>query len=87
MPSILVASKMKSGLPKPVHSAAPILHVPARTIPQPCYLKLGNKIEVSKPSYTTSQISLKPSYEPTGETLPIKKTDSSENGFDTQVRE
>ncbi|KAM3919642.1 neuron navigator 2 isoform 3-T3 [Leptodactylus fuscus] len=87
MPSILVASKMKSGLPKPVHSAAPILHVPARTIPQPCYLKLGNKIEVSKPSYTTSQIPLKPQYgyESTGEALPIKKTDSSENVFDTQI--
>ncbi|XP_056383756.1 neuron navigator 2 [Hyla sarda] len=87
MPSILVASKMKSGLPKPVHSAAPILHVPARTIPQPCYLKLGNKIEVSKPSYTTGQIPLKPNfgYESTGEALPIKKTDSDENGFDTQI--
>ncbi|XP_075694232.1 neuron navigator 2 isoform X3 [Rhinoderma darwinii] len=87
MPSILVASKMKSGLPKPVHSAAPILHIPARTIPQPCYLKLGNKIEVSKPSYPTSQIPLKPQfgYESTGEALPIKKTDSSENVFDTQI--
>ncbi|XP_073514345.1 neuron navigator 2 isoform X14 [Phyllobates terribilis] len=87
MPSILVASKMKSGLPKPVHSAAPILHVPARTIPQPCYLKLGNKIEVSKPLYTTSQIPLKPhfGYESTEEALPFKKTDSSENVFDTQI--
>ncbi|XP_076399486.1 neuron navigator 2 isoform X5 [Peromyscus maniculatus bairdii] len=47
MPAILVASKMKSGLPKPVHSAAPILHVPpARTGPQPCYLKLGSKVEI-----------------------------------------
>ncbi|XP_069821192.1 neuron navigator 2 isoform X1 [Dendropsophus ebraccatus] len=87
MPSILVASKMKSGLPKPVHSAAPILHVPARTIPQPCYLKLGNKIEVSKPSYATSQIPLKPhfGYESTGDALPNKKTDSDENVFDTQI--
>ncbi|XP_066439679.1 neuron navigator 2 isoform X5 [Eleutherodactylus coqui] len=87
MPSILVASKMKSGLPKPVHSAAPILHVPARTIPQPCYLKLGTKIEVSKPSYTSSQIPLKPqfTYESTGDALAIKKTDSSENVFDTQI--
>ncbi|XP_044126719.1 LOW QUALITY PROTEIN: neuron navigator 2 [Bufo gargarizans] len=87
MPSILVASKMKSGLPKPVHSAAPILHVPARTIPQPCYLKLGNKIELSKPSYPTSQIPLKPQcgYESTAEAVPIKKSDSSENVFDTQI--
>ncbi|XP_071975018.1 neuron navigator 2 isoform X3 [Engystomops pustulosus] len=87
MPSILVASKMKSGLPKPVHSAAPIVHVPARTIPQPCYLKLGNKIEVSKPSYQTSQIPLKPhyGYESTGEALPIKKTEETENVFDTQI--
>ncbi|XP_045340718.1 neuron navigator 2 isoform X17 [Leopardus geoffroyi] len=47
MPAILVASKMKSGLPKPVHSAAPILHVPpARAGPQPCYLKLGSKVEI-----------------------------------------
>ncbi|XP_040183846.1 neuron navigator 2 isoform X3 [Rana temporaria] len=86
MPSILVASKMKSGLPKPVHSAAPILHVPARTIPQPCYLKLGNKVDVAKPAYP-SQISLKPQYgyESTGEALPIKKTDSEENVFDTQI--
>ncbi|XP_068116310.1 neuron navigator 2 isoform X2 [Hyperolius riggenbachi] len=86
MPSILVASKMKSGLPKPVHSAAPILHVPARTIPQPCYLKLGNKVDVSKPTYP-SQIPLKPQfgYETTGEVLPIKKTDSEENVFDTQI--
>ncbi|XP_018410272.1 PREDICTED: neuron navigator 2 [Nanorana parkeri] len=86
MPSILVASKMKSGLPKPVHSAAPILHVPARTIPQPCYLKLGNKVDVPKPAYP-NQIPLKPQfgYEPTGEALPIEKTDPEEDVFDTQI--
>ncbi|KAM9301882.1 neuron navigator 2 isoform 2-T2 [Gastrophryne carolinensis] len=85
MPSILVASKMKSGLPKPVHSAAPIIHVPARTIPQPCYLKLANKADVPKPTYP-NQISLKPqfSYENTGEALPIKG-DSEEDVFDTQI--
>ncbi|MEE6498943.1 hypothetical protein FKM82_003256 [Ascaphus truei] len=86
MPAILVASKMKSGLPKPVHSAAPILHVPARTIPQPCYLKLGNKVEVSKLSYP-GQMSLKPQlgYESAGDGHPIKKTDSTESIFDTQI--
>ncbi|KAM4720976.1 neuron navigator 2 [Rhinophrynus dorsalis] len=86
MPSILVASKMKSGLPKPVHSAAPILHVPARTIPQPCYLKLGNKVEVSKPSYP-SQIPIKPQLgnESSGDGNLVKKTDSTENVFDTQI--
>lgn len=79
---------MKSGLPKPVHSAAPILHVPpARTGPQPCYLKLGSKVEVSKITYP-SQIPLKSQglQEPTGEGLPLRKSGSVENGFDTQVR-
>ncbi|XP_049978104.1 neuron navigator 2 isoform X11 [Alexandromys fortis] len=87
MPAILVASKMKSGLPKPVHSAAPILHVPpARTGPQPCYLKLGSKVEVSKTA-CTSQIPLKSQglQEPTGEGLPLRKSSSLENEFDTQI--
>ncbi|XP_063253620.1 neuron navigator 2 [Prinia subflava] len=87
MPAILVASKMKSGLPKPVHSAAPILHVPtARTIPQPCYLKFGNKVEVTKPLYS-SQIPLKSSngQENAGDGLPARKSGSVENGFDTQI--
>ncbi|KAL4697394.1 hypothetical protein H8959_003092 [Pygathrix nigripes] len=89
MPAILVASKMKSGLPKPVHSAAPILHVPpARAGPQPCYLKLGSKVEVSKTTYP-SQIPLKSQVlqglqEPAGEGLPLRKSGSVENGFDTQ---
>lgn len=88
MPAILVASKMKSGLPKPVHSAAPILHVPpARAGPQPCYLKLGSKVEVSKTAYP-SQIPLKSQglQEPAGEGLPLRMSGSVENGFDTQVR-
>nr|XP_040140550.1 neuron navigator 2 isoform X14 [Ictidomys tridecemlineatus] len=87
MPAILVASKMKSGLPKPVHSAAPILHVPpARAGPQPCYLKLGSKVEVSKTAYP-SQIPLKSQglQEPAGEGLPLRKSGSLENGFDTQI--
>ncbi|XP_069327296.1 neuron navigator 2 isoform X2 [Eulemur rufifrons] len=87
MPAILVASKMKSGLPKPVHSAAPILHVPpARAGPQPCYLKLGSKVEVSKTAYP-SQIPLKSQglQEPAGEGLPLRKSGSVENGFDTQI--
>ncbi|XP_062431942.1 neuron navigator 2 isoform X1 [Rhea pennata] len=87
MPAILVASKMKSGLPKPIHSAAPILHVPtARTIPQPCYLKFGNKVEVTKPSYF-SQIPLKSpnGQENVGDGLPPRKSSSVENGFDTQI--
>lgn len=87
MPAILVASKMKSGLPKPVHSAAPILHVPpARAGPQPCYLKLGNKVEVSKTAYP-SQIPLKSQglQEPAADALPLRKSGSVENGFDTQV--
>ncbi|XP_068050272.1 neuron navigator 2 isoform X3 [Anomalospiza imberbis] len=87
MPAILVASKMKSGLPKPVHSAAPILHIPtARTIPQPCYLKFGNKVEVMKPLYS-SQIPLKSAngQENAGDSLPARKSSSVENGFDTQI--
>ncbi|XP_076879249.1 neuron navigator 2 isoform X3 [Brachyhypopomus gauderio] len=37
MPAILVVSKMKSGLPKPVHSALPIPQIPTRAVhPQPC---------------------------------------------------
>ncbi|KAM8808052.1 neuron navigator 2 isoform 3-T3 [Eudromia elegans] len=87
MPAILVASKMKSGLPKPVHSAAPILHIPtARTSPQPCYLKFGSKVEVTKPLYS-SQIPLKaPSgQESAGDGLPPRKSGSAENGFDTQI--
>uniref|UniRef100_A0A803VC74 Neuron navigator 2 n=1 Tax=Ficedula albicollis TaxID=59894 RepID=A0A803VC74_FICAL len=87
MPAILVASKMKSGLPKPVHSAAPILHVPtARTIPQPCYLKFGNKVEVTKPLYS-SEIPLKSSngQENAGDGLPARKSSLVENGFDTQI--
>uniref|UniRef100_A0A8C9EUA8 Neuron navigator 2 n=1 Tax=Pavo cristatus TaxID=9049 RepID=A0A8C9EUA8_PAVCR len=87
MPAILVASKMKSGLPKPVHSAAPILHVPsARAIPQPCYLKFGSRVEVTKPSYS-SQIPLKsPSgQESAGDGLPPRKGSSVESAFDTQI--
>ncbi|XP_060259963.1 neuron navigator 2 isoform X10 [Ovis aries] len=87
MPAILVASKMKSGLPKPVHSAAPILHVPpARAGPQPCYLKLGSKVEVSKTAYP-SQIPLKSQglQELAGEGLPLRMSGSVENGFDTQI--
>ncbi|KAM8939033.1 neuron navigator 2 [Pelodytes ibericus] len=78
MPSILVASKMKSGLPKPMHSATPILHVPARTIPQPCYLKIGNK--VPKPS---CQILLNPQLG--YESAEDQQVDSTENGFNTQI--
>ncbi|XP_041416956.1 neuron navigator 2 isoform X7 [Xenopus laevis] len=86
MPSILVASKMKSGLPKPIHSAAPMLHVPARTIPQPCYIKLGNKAEVSKHAFP-SQVPLKPqpAIDSSGDGHLIKKSDSTEGGFDTQI--
>ncbi|XP_042294914.1 neuron navigator 2 isoform X6 [Sceloporus undulatus] len=87
MPAILVASKMKSGLPKPVHSASPIVHVPAaRTIPQPCYLKFGSKVEVNKSSYS-SQIPLKShhGHENAGDAFPPKKSSSIENAFDTQI--
>uniref|UniRef100_A0A669QME8 Neuron navigator 2 n=1 Tax=Phasianus colchicus TaxID=9054 RepID=A0A669QME8_PHACC len=87
MPAILVASKMKSGLPKPVHSAAPILHVPAaRAIPQPCYLKFGSRVEVTKPSYS-SQIPLKsPSgQESAGDGPSPRKGSSVESAFDTQI--
>ncbi|XP_031756004.1 neuron navigator 2 isoform X8 [Xenopus tropicalis] len=86
MPSILVASKMKSGLPKPIHSAAPILHVPARTIPQPCYIKLGNRAEVSKHAFP-SQTPLKPqpAYDSSGDGHLIMKSHSTEGGFDTQI--
>lgn len=87
MPAILVASKMKSGLPKPVHSASPIVHIPAaKTVPQPCYLKFGNKVEVNKSSYA-SQIPLKSQngHENAGDGFLRKKSSSIENGFDTQV--
>ncbi|XP_053304863.1 neuron navigator 2 isoform X3 [Spea bombifrons] len=86
MPSILVASKMKSGLPKPVHSAAPILHVPARSVPQPCYLKLGNKLDVSKPLYP-SQGPLKPQlgYDSSEDRSSADKGDAAESDFDTQI--
>ncbi|XP_041131092.1 neuron navigator 2 isoform X4 [Polyodon spathula] len=86
MPAILVASKMKSALPKPVHSAAPIQHIPARTIPQPCYLKLGSKLEVSKSTYS-SQIPLKSPHGHEGEEdrAPHRKSTGLENGFDTQI--
>ncbi|XP_058858505.1 neuron navigator 2 isoform X4 [Acipenser ruthenus] len=84
MPAILVASKMKSGLPKPVYSAAPIQHIPARTIPQPCYLKLGSKLEVSKPTYS-SQLPLKSPHGHEGEGAPHRKSTGLENGFDTQI--
>ncbi|XP_041074130.1 neuron navigator 2-like isoform X2 [Polyodon spathula] len=86
MPAILLVSKMKSGLPKPVHSAAPIQHIPARTIPQPCYLKLGSKLEVSKPTYS-SQIPLKSphGHERERDGAPHRKSTGLENGFDTQI--
>ncbi|XP_041445643.1 neuron navigator 2 isoform X12 [Xenopus laevis] len=81
MPPILVASKMKSGLPKPIHSAAPILHVPARTIPQPCYIKLGNK--QAFPSHVP--LKPQPAFDSSGDGHPIKKSHSTEGGFDTQI--
>ncbi|XP_078405638.1 neuron navigator 2 isoform X3 [Cetorhinus maximus] len=86
MPAILVASKMKSGLPKPVHSATPIPNVTARALQQPCYLKLGNKVEVTKPTYS-SQIPFKSSHVPDseGERVLQEKVTSAENGFDTQI--
>ncbi|XP_069479573.1 neuron navigator 2 isoform X7 [Ambystoma mexicanum] len=86
MPAILVASKMKSGLPKPVHSATPILHIPARSIPQPSYLKLGGKVEVAKPLHA-SHIPLKPAHgqETAGDGPLGRRSSSFENGFDTQI--
>ncbi|XP_067902613.1 neuron navigator 2-like isoform X5 [Heterodontus francisci] len=86
MPAILVASKMKSGLPKPVHSATPIPNVTARALQQPSYLKLGSKVEVTKPTYS-SQISLKSSHVLVceGERVLHGKITTTENGFDTQI--
>ncbi|XP_067850210.1 neuron navigator 2 isoform X4 [Heptranchias perlo] len=86
MPAILVASKMKSGLPKPVHSATPIPNVKARALQQPCYLKLGGKVEVTKPTYS-SQIPLKSSHglDDEGEWVLQGKIATAENGFDTQI--
>ncbi|XP_050970340.1 neuron navigator 2-like [Labeo rohita] len=53
MPAILVVTNMKSGLPKPIHSALPIPQVPTRAVaPRPCFpsppqssahLHLGNQ--------------------------------------------
>uniref|UniRef100_A0A8C2PPS5 Neuron navigator 2a n=1 Tax=Cyprinus carpio TaxID=7962 RepID=A0A8C2PPS5_CYPCA len=38
MPAILVVTNMKSGLPKPIHSALPIPQVPTRAVaPRPCF--------------------------------------------------
>ncbi|XP_023673183.2 neuron navigator 2 isoform X1 [Paramormyrops kingsleyae] len=80
MPAILVASKMKSGLPKPVHSAVPILQLPAQVAAlQPCALKLGGV----KPTYS-SQIPLKSPQGPEreGDGAPGKR---SATGGDTQI--
>ncbi|KAJ8413037.1 hypothetical protein AAFF_G00106190 [Aldrovandia affinis] len=70
MPAIRVASKMKSGLPKPVHSAAPIPQVPA--------LKL--------PAGHPSQIPLKPPRRTgtEGGGTPPKTIAVAESGADTQ---
>ncbi|XP_069760931.1 neuron navigator 2 isoform X2 [Narcine bancroftii] len=86
MPAILVASKMKSGLPKPVHSAPPIPHAAARASPQPCHLKLGARAEVAKPAHC-SQVPLKPSrgLDAEWEGIVHGKLVSVENGFDTQI--
>ncbi|XP_072448877.1 neuron navigator 2 isoform X5 [Chiloscyllium punctatum] len=86
MPAILVASKMKSGLPKPVHTATPIPNVSARTLQQPCYLKLGSKVEATKPVYS-SLIPLKSSHglDNEGEKLLLGKTNAAEHSFDTQI--
>ncbi|KAG7467923.1 hypothetical protein MATL_G00137370 [Megalops atlanticus] len=83
MPAILVASKMKSGLPKPIHSALPIPQVPARPLaPQHCTLKLGG----SRPTYS-SQIPLKSPHRSDGDGngAPPKQSPSAENGADTQI--
>ncbi|XP_037401112.1 neuron navigator 2 isoform X5 [Pygocentrus nattereri] len=62
MPAILLVSKMKSGLPKPAHSAAPKTHIPTRAVaPQPNIahtLTTSLKHDQSsgiKPQLTTSQ--------------------------------
>ncbi|XP_062917792.1 neuron navigator 2 isoform X11 [Mobula hypostoma] len=81
MPAILVASKMKSGLPKPVHSASPIPHTAARALQQPCYLKLGTKEEVTKATYSDSSHGLDAEWEG----ILQGKLASAENGFDTQI--
>ncbi|KAL6468512.1 hypothetical protein MHYP_G00220360 [Metynnis hypsauchen] len=62
MPAILLVSKMKSGLPKPAHSAAPKTHIPTRAVaPQP---NIAHTLTTSlkndqpsgiKPQLTTSQ--------------------------------
>ncbi|XP_035276029.1 neuron navigator 2-like isoform X5 [Anguilla anguilla] len=76
MPAIRVASKMKSGLPKPVHSAAPI--------PQVTAWKQG----VGKSSYS-SQVSLKPprgsSAEGDGGAPPKTTAPPAEKGAEAQI--
>ncbi|XP_059508173.1 neuron navigator 2 isoform X4 [Stegostoma tigrinum] len=86
MPAILVASKMKSGLPKPVHTASPIPNVSARAVQQSGYLKLGSKVEVTRPMYS-SLIPLKSSHvlDSEGEKLLLGKSNTAENSFDTQI--
>ncbi|XP_030056580.1 LOW QUALITY PROTEIN: neuron navigator 2 [Microcaecilia unicolor] len=72
MPAILVASKMKSGLPKPVHSASPIPQVPARSIPPASsYLKLGERVAVAQPLCASQG--------------PFKAAQRQESEFDTQI--
>ncbi|KAL4642001.1 neuron navigator 2 isoform X1 [Arapaima gigas] len=83
MPAILVASKMKSGLPKPMHSALPIPQVPSRHSGlQSCTLKVGG----SRPTYS-SQIPLKSpqGHESEGDSSPAKKITAADTGVDTQI--
>ncbi|XP_032894571.1 neuron navigator 2 isoform X5 [Amblyraja radiata] len=83
MPAILVASKMKSGLPKPVHSAYPIPQATARALQQqPCYLKLGSKAEVTKPAYSNKSSH---GLDTKWEGLVQSKLAPAETGFDTQI--
>ncbi|MBN3289673.1 NAV2 protein, partial [Polypterus senegalus] len=86
MPAILVASKMKSGLPKPVHSAIPIQHLPARTPAPPSYLKLGSKLEVCKSTYS-SQIPMKSphGHDSDGDGTLHRASHVLDNGIDPQL--
>ncbi|KAG2462891.1 NAV2 protein, partial [Polypterus senegalus] len=86
MPAILVASKMKSGLPKPVHSAIPIQHLPARTPAPPSYLKLGSKLEVCKSTYS-SQIPMKSphGHDSDGDGTLHRASHVLDNGIDPQI--
>ena len=80
MPAILVASKMKSELPKPVHSALPIPQHPAKTGTLPVS-KLKAVLGSQSPHRTLQR------YQSLGSGTPVKRSPASKGSTgDPQVR-